>query len=54
MIFNKYIKKKISNYGYCLLLIDRYYNFINLDFFNYANKYQIIILKLFFYSIYQL
>lgn len=46
MRFNKYTKEKVDNHKYQLLLVDRYYSHVNLDFFNYVNKYQIFVLFL--------
>lgn len=46
MVFDKYIKKKTSVRGYQLLLVDGYYSHMNLDFFNYTDQNQIIVLVL--------
>lgn len=52
MIFDMNIKEKISIYGYWLLLVNKYFNYVNLKFLNYTDKNQIIVLVLFFYAIY--
>ena len=39
MVFDKYTKKKANNCRYWLLLINKYFNYINQDFFDYADKY---------------
>ena len=54
MIFDKYTKEKAGNHKYQLLLVDRYCSHVNLDFFDYANKYQIIVLILLSHTTYQL
>lgn len=54
MVFNKHIKEKAGIYRYLLLLVDGHSSHINLKFFNYADKNQIIVLVLSLYVIYQL
>ena len=46
MVFNKYTKEKAGNRGYRLLLVDGYYSYVNLDFFDYIDKHRIIVLVL--------
>lgn len=52
MVFDKYINKKEDIYRYYLLLIDKYSSYINLYFFKYIDKNEIIILILLFYILY--
>ena len=52
MVFDKYTKKKESNCGYRLLLVDKYCSHINIKFFNYEDKHQIIIVVLLSYATY--
>ena len=54
MVFDKHTKKKADVWGYQLLLVDRHYNHINLNFFDYADQNQIIVLVLPLYAIYWL
>ena len=54
MIFDKHTKKKAGMQGYQLLLVDRHCSPVNLDFFDYANQNQIIVLVLPLYDTYQL
>ena len=54
MVFDKYTKEKEGNRGFRLLLVDEHYSHINLDFFDYAVKNQIIVLVLLPYVTYQL
>ena len=46
MVFDKYIKEKVSNYEYWLLLVNRHCIYVNLDFFDYIDKHWIIVLVL--------
>lgn len=54
MIFDKQIKKKVGICEYRLLLVDGHFSHVNLDFFAYADKNQIIVLVLLFHAIHQL
>ena len=52
IIFNKYTKEKAGIRRYQLLLVDRYSSYVNLDFLNYIDRNQIIILVLPLHAIY--
>lgn len=54
MVFNKHTKEKAGIRGYRLLLVDGYSSHVNLDFLDYIDKNQIIILVLSPYAIYRL
>ncbi len=54
MVFDKYTKKKAGVQGYWLLLVDKYYSHVNLNFFDYANWNRIIVLVLLPHATYRL
>ena len=54
MVFNKNTKEKARQPQIQLLLVDRHCSHINLDFSDYADKYQIIVLVLPPHAVHQL